>query len=79
MGNRKQKRKSNREPQLSAKSKAARKRAKQDVVHGMVVTSLEIKIRGDVYRNVKKIIDDAIDVIPWTTEDSLRCAARRHR
>ena len=49
-----QKRKSTREPQLSAKNIAARKRSKQDVVHRMVVTSLESKKRGDVYRNVKK-------------------------
>ena len=44
----------------------------------MVVTSLEIKIRGDVYGNVK-IIDDNIDVIPWMTENSLKCEARRHK
>ena len=50
----KQKRKSTREPHLSANSKAARKKAKQDVVHRMVVTSLESKARGDVYRNVEK-------------------------
>ena len=49
----KQKYKSTREPQLSAKNRAARKRAKQNVVHGMVVTSLESKTRGDVYGNVK--------------------------
>ena len=79
MGKSKQKRKSTREPQLSANSRAARKRAKQDVVHRMVVTSLESKTRGDVYGNVKKIIDDAIAVSPWMTENSLKCAARRHK
>ena len=77
MGKSKQKHKSTREPQLSANSRAARKRAKQDVVHGMVVTSLESKTRGDVYGNVKKIIDDDISVSPWMTENSLKCAARR--
>ena len=55
MGKSKQKRKSTREPQLSANSRAARKRAKQDVVHRMVVTYLERKTRGDVYGNAKKI------------------------
>ena len=42
----KQKHKSTREPQISANSISAKKRAKQDVVRGMVVTSLEIKTRG---------------------------------
>ena len=79
MGSNKQKQKSTREPQLSANSSAAKKRAKQDVVHRMVVTSLESKTRGCVYGNVKKIIDDAIAVSPWMTEDSLKCAARRHK
>ena len=37
-----------REPQLSANSRADRKRAKKDVVHRMVITSLESKTRGDV-------------------------------
>ena len=46
MGKRKQKHKSTREPQLSANGRAVRKRAKQDVVHGMVITSLESKTRG---------------------------------
>ena len=55
MGNIKQKRKSTREPHFSANSRAASKRAKQDVVHTMVMTYLESKKRGDVYRNVKKI------------------------
>ena len=54
MGKIKHKHKYTREPQLSANIKAARKRAKQDVVHRMVVTSLESKTRGAVYRNVKK-------------------------
>ena len=79
MGKSKQKHKSTREPQLSANSIAARKRAKQDAVHRMVLTSLESKTRGDVYGNVKKIINDAIAVSPWMTEDSLNCAARRHK
>ena len=43
------------------------------------MTSLESKIRGDVYGNVKKIIDDAISVNPWMTYNSLECAARRHK
>ena len=78
MGKSKQKRKSAREPQLSANIRAARKRAKQDVVHRMVMISLESKTRGHVYRNVKKIIDDAIAVSLCMTEDSLKCAAIRH-
>ena len=44
----KQKRKSAREPQLSANSIAASKRAKQDVVRRMVLTYLGSKTRGDV-------------------------------
>ena len=79
MGKSKQKRKSAREPQLSANSIAARKRAEQDVFYRMVATSLKRKIRGDVYVNMKKIIDYAIDVSPWMTENSLKCAARRHK
>ena len=63
----KQKRKSTRELQLSSNSRVARKRYKQDVIHGMVVTSLEIKTGGDVYGNVKKIINDSIAVRPWMT------------
>ena len=39
MGNIKHKRKSAREPQLSANSRAARKRDKQDVAHLLVMTS----------------------------------------
>ena len=54
MGKSKQKHKSIREPQLSANIKASRKRSKKDVVYRMVVTSLESKKRGYVYRNVKK-------------------------
>ena len=45
----------------------------------MVSTSLERKTRGDVYGNMKKIIDDAIDVGPWITEKSLKCSARRKK
>ena len=74
----KYKQKSTREPQHSANNRAASKRSKQDVVHNMIVTSLERKTRGDVYGNVKKIIDDEIFVRPWMTQDSLKCAARRH-
>ena len=43
MGKSKQKRKSTRVPQISEHSREARKRAKQDVVHRMVVKSIEIK------------------------------------
>ena len=50
----KQKLISTRETQLSANSRAVRKRAKQDIVHSMVVTSIESKTRGDFYRNVEK-------------------------
>ena len=78
-GKSKKKRKSTREPHLSENSRAAMKRDKKDVVHGMVVTSLEIKTRGDVYGNMKKIIDDAIFFSPCMTENSLKCAARRHK
>ena len=53
MGKIKQKRKYTRESYLSAKIIAARKRYKQDIVHGMVSKSLESKTRGDVYGNVK--------------------------
>ena len=28
---------------------------------------------------MKKIVDDAIAVIPWMREDSLKCAERRHK
>ena len=45
----------------------------------MVMTSLESKTRGDVYGNVKKKINDTIYVSPWTKEDILKCAARRHK
>ena len=54
MVKRKQKHKPTRENRLSANSKQSRKRAKQDVGHSMVMTSLESKTRGDVYVNVKK-------------------------
>ena len=49
------------------------------MVHRMVMTYLERKTRGDVYRNVKKIIDDSIAVSPWMIEDILKCTARRHK
>ena len=45
----------------------------------MVVTSLDSKTRGDIYGNVKKIINGNIAVSPWMTEDSLKCAARRYK
>ena len=77
MGKSKQKHKSTREPQLSANTRVFRNRAKQDVIHRMVVTSLEIKTRGDVYSNVKKIIDDAIAVIPWMTEKQPRVCSEK--
>ena len=79
MGKSKQKRKSTREPQLSENSRSTRKRAKQYVVHRMVVTSIESKKRGDVYGNVNKIIDDAITVSPWMTDNSLKFAVIRHK
>ena len=78
MGKSKQKHRSTREYQISANSRAARKRDKQDVVHRMVMTSLESKTRGDVYGNVKKI-HDAIFIRPWTTEDIIRRAPRRKK
>ena len=54
MGDIKKKRKSIREYQLSSNSRAARKGCKQDVVHRMVMTSLERKKRDDVYGDVKE-------------------------
>ena len=45
----------------------------------MVVISLESKTRGDVYGNMKKIIDYAIAVSPWMKENRLQCEARRHK
>ena len=78
-GKSKKKRKSTREPHLSENSRAAMKRDKQDVVHGMVVTSLEIKTRGDVYGNMKNIINDDISVSLWMTGDSLNCLGRRYK
>ena len=54
MGKWKNKRKSTRETQLSAKSRAARKIDKKYVVHSVVMTYLESKTRGDVYINLKK-------------------------
>ena len=50
----KQKCKSTREPPLLANSREARKRSKQDVVHRMVMASLDRKTRGDVYIDDKK-------------------------
>ena len=67
MGKSKQRRKSTREPQLSANSRVASNRDKQDMVHRMVMPSLDIKTRDEFYGNVKKIIDYAIDVGPWMT------------
>ena len=49
------------------------------LVHRMVSTFLETKTRGDVYRYVKKIIDDAISVRPRMIENSLKCAERRQK
>ena len=71
MGKIKHKRKPTREPQLSANSRAARKRPKQDVVHRMIMQFLESKKRSNVYGNVKKI-DDTIDVSTWMIKDSLK-------
>ena len=78
-GKSKQKHNSARELQLSANSRVARKRAKQDGLHRMVVTSLERTTRGNFYGNEKKIIDDAIVVSPWMIGDRLKCVARRHK
>ena len=55
MGKSKQEHKSTSEPQLSENNRAARMISKQDVVHRMVVTSLESKTRGYIYGNVKKL------------------------
>ena len=79
MGKSKQKPKSAREPQLSQNSRADRNRGKQYVVHRMVMTSIESKTRGDIYVNVKKIINDSITVSPCMTEDSLKFASIRHK
>ena len=79
MGKSKQKRKSTREPHLSVNSRASRKRAKQDVFHRVIMIYLESKKRVDFYGNMKKIINDAIYVIPWMIEGSLKCEARRHK
>ena len=75
----KQKCKSTREPQLSANSISARKRDKQDLVHRIDVTYIDIKTRGDVYGNVKKTSNDAIAVSPRMPENSPKCTARRHK
>ena len=79
MGKSKQKHKSTRETQISENSRSARKRAKQDVVHRMVVTSLKRKTKGDVYVNMKIIIDDAISVSPRMTQYSIKYSTRRHK
>ena len=63
----KQKRKSTKEPQISANNRASRKRAKQDMVHKIVMTSIERKTRGDAYVNMDESIDDAIAVSPCIT------------
>ena len=75
----KHKRKSTRELWIAAKSRASRKRSKQDVVHEMVVKYLENKIRCNFYSNVKKIIADSIAISPWMTGDILNCTAIRHQ
>ena len=67
MGKSEQKRKFTREPHISANTRSDRKTAKQDVVHRMVLIYLERKTRSDVYGNVRKIINDAIDVSPSIT------------
>ena len=41
------------------------------------MTSLESKTKCDIYGNVKEIINDAISIIPWMTEDRIKCAERR--
>ena len=56
IGKSKQKYKSTSETQIPEKSRADRKRYKQDVVHGIVMTSLESKTRGDVYGNVENLV-----------------------
>ena len=78
MGNSKHKLKSTRETQLSANSRAARKRAKQDVVFRMVMTYLETTERGDSYVNVKNI-NDAISVSPYMTGYGLNFEAIIHK
>ena len=72
-----QKRKSTREPQISANSRADRKRAKQHRAHRMVMSSLESKTRGGVYVKFK-IINDAVSVNPWMTEDILNISSIIH-
>ena len=78
MVKRKHKHKSTIEPQLSANIRAARNSSKQDMVHRMVMTSIESKTPGDICGNVKKIIDDAISVSLWIIKNNLKCATRRH-
>ena len=67
MGKIKQKRKFASEPHLSAKYRSAKKRARKDVAHRMIMIYLERKTRSDVYGNVRKIINDSIDVSPSIT------------
>ena len=55
MGKSKHKQKPTGGPQLSENSRAARKRPKQDVVHRMVVTSLESKTNGEFLWKCEKI------------------------
>ena len=43
------------------------------------MTSPESKTGGDVYRNVKNIIDDAISGTSWMTQNILNCTSRRHK
>ena len=52
-GRRKHKLKHTRETQLSENSRVDKKIAKKCVVHRMVMPSLGIKTRGDVYGSVK--------------------------
>ena len=54
----KHKRKSTKKPQLLENSRADRKRAKKDVVSRMVMTYLESKTRGGVYRHVKTFVGE---------------------
>ena len=43
------------------------------------MTYIESKTRGDVYAHVKIITNDSIAVSPWMTQNSLKCAATRHK
>ena len=44
----------------------------------MLVISLERK-KDEMFTEMWKIIDDAISVSPWITENIIKCAARRHK